>query len=571
MKVFFTLAVLLCASEIALAQSNTTAPTPTPAKLEELSKLLNDPEIQSWLAAQRTQSPQAPVSESSSAAMVLAQRIKGHINRIEAAIPLLPSEAANARLKIETEINGRGPLAVLLLFLALIAFGFGAEWLFRKLAADISKRHAAHAHLVPSHHLHHIGRTMFAQFAPLVAFSLASVGIFLAFTWPQLLSGLMLHLLLAFIVCRFVMRLLAILLAPDSRAASSIGEAPARLIPMPDENAAFWYKRLSIFAAVFFTGWAVVRIMAVLGITPAVASIVGYAMGLGLLASAIEIAWNRPAKHENVVKTNTWAWVLTFFFCGLWLLWVTGLNGLLWLGIYAVILPGILRSTSAAMKAVFQKMNPDQSGRTVLEVLTERGMRALIIIAAVIWLGAILQFEPNSLMQDASANRITRGALGGVIILLVADMIWQVVKAFINRRLEQARLDGGDEAELAKSGRLLTLLPMLRLALAGLIGTIAVMMVLSGLGVEVGPLIAGAGIFGVAIGFGSQTLVKDIISGIFYMMDDAFRVGEYIQSGSYKGTVESFSIRSVKLRHHRGPIFTVPFGVLGAVQNMSRD
>ena len=103
------------------------------------------------------------------------------------------------------------------------------------------------------------------------------------------------------------------------------------------------------------------------------------------------------------------------------------------------------------------------------------------------------------------------------------------------------------------------------------IATVAVLIVLSGLGVQIGPLIAGAGIFGVAIGFGSQTLVKDVISGVFYMLDDAFRVGEYIQSGSYKGTVESFSLRSVKLRHHRGPVFTVPFGSLGAVQNMSRD
>jgi moderate conductance mechanosensitive channel len=103
------------------------------------------------------------------------------------------------------------------------------------------------------------------------------------------------------------------------------------------------------------------------------------------------------------------------------------------------------------------------------------------------------------------------------------------------------------------------------------LAVVAVLMALSALGVEIGPLIAGAGIVGVAIGFGSQTLVKDIITGIFYLLDDAFRVGEYIQSGSYKGTVESFGFRSVKLRHHRGPLFTVPFGVLGAVQNMSRD
>src|SRR3546814_1491764 len=76
---------------------------------------------------------------------------------------------------------------------------------------------------------------------------------------------------------------------------------------------------------------------------------------------------------------------------------------------------------------------------------------------------------------------------------------------------------------------------------------------------------------GGALAFGAQTLVKDIISGVFYLLDDAFRVGEYIQSCSYKCIVESFSLRSVELRHHRGPLYTVPFGELGAVQNMSRD
>ena len=96
-------------------------------------------------------------------------------------------------------------------------------------------------------------------------------------------------------------------------------------------------------------------------------------------------------------------------------------------------------------------------------------------------------------------------------------------------------------------------------------------MALSAMGVQIAPLIAGAGVVGVAVGFGAQTLVKDVISGIFYLLDDAFRVGEYIISGSYKGTVESFSLRSIKLRHHRGYLYTVPFGSLGAVQNMSRD
>src|SRR5678815_410577 len=97
------------------------------------------------------------------------------------------------------------------------------------------------------------------------------------------------------------------------------------------------------------------------------------------------------------------------------------------------------------------------------------------------------------------------------------------------------------------------------------------MLILSGLGVNIGPLLAGAGILGLAIGFGAQTLVRDIITGVFLILDDAFRVGEYNQSGNYKGTVESIGLRSVKLRHHRGPIFVVPFGELRGVQNVSRD
>jgi small-conductance mechanosensitive channel len=116
-----------------------------------------------------------------------------------------------------------------------------------------------------------------------------------------------------------------------------------------------------------------------------------------------------------------------------------------------------------------------------------------------------------------------------------------------------------------------TLLPIFRNLLFIVLLVMVVMMALAALGVDIGPLIAGASVVGVAIGFGAQTLVRDIISGMFYLLDDAFRVGEYIQSGNYKGTVESFSLRSVKLRHHRGPLYTVPFGVLGAIQNMSRD
>jgi small-conductance mechanosensitive channel len=167
---------------------------------------------------------------------------------------------------------------------------------------------------------------------------------------------------------------------------------------------------------------------------------------------------------------------------------------------------------------------------------------------------------------------VVSGLIKSVAVLLVADFGWRVCKALIERKLASVSDDVAlAPEEMARRARIRTLLPIFRNALAAIVLAVTILMVLSELGVEIGPLIAGAGIFGVAIGFGSQTLVKDVISGVFYLMDDAFRVGEYIQSGSYMGTVESFSLRSVRLRHHRGPVFTVPFGELGAVQNMSRD
>jgi small-conductance mechanosensitive channel len=97
------------------------------------------------------------------------------------------------------------------------------------------------------------------------------------------------------------------------------------------------------------------------------------------------------------------------------------------------------------------------------------------------------------------------------------------------------------------------------------------LIILSSVGINIGPLIAGAGVIGLAIGFGAQTLVKDIISGIFFLIDDAFRIGDYVETGGTKGTVEHLSLRSMRIRNPRGPIDTVPFGGIGTITNFSRD
>ena len=112
----------------------------------------------------------------------------------------------------------------------------------------------------------------------------------------------------------------------------------------------------------------------------------------------------------------------------------------------------------------------------------------------------------------------------------------------------------------AGGSRIATLLLLLRKFMLVVIIVMAALIVLSALGVNIGPLIAGAGVFGLAIGFGAQTLVKDIISGVFFLMDDAFRVGDYLECSGTKGSVEHISLRSLRLRNPRGQVYFIPFG-----------
>jgi small-conductance mechanosensitive channel len=100
---------------------------------------------------------------------------------------------------------------------------------------------------------------------------------------------------------------------------------------------------------------------------------------------------------------------------------------------------------------------------------------------------------------------------------------------------------------------------------------IVFLLLLTSMGINVGPLIAGAGVVGLAIGFGAQTLVKDILAGVFFLIDDAFRVGDYIETSGMRGTVEHISLRSLRLRSPRGPVHTIPFGSMDTVTNNSRD
>jgi small-conductance mechanosensitive channel len=163
-------------------------------------------------------------------------------------------------------------------------------------------------------------------------------------------------------------------------------------------------------------------------------------------------------------------------------------------------------------------------------------------------------------------------------ILLIGYVAYHAVRIWIDTRIEEeggaedVMLEPGDEGgAAAAASRTATLLPLVRNFLLILIVLSIAIFVAMEIGVNVAPLLGGAGVIGLAIGFGSQTLVRDILSGAFFLADDAFRKGEYIDVGGVKGTVEKISIRSFQLRHHLGALNTVPFGEVKRLTNFSRD
>jgi len=127
------------------------------------------------------------------------------------------------------------------------------------------------------------------------------------------------------------------------------------------------------------------------------------------------------------------------------------------------------------------------------------------------------------------------------------------------------------EGHVMRSARLRTLLPMMRATLFVVIGIFVGLMALSQIGVNIAPLLAGAGIVGIAIGFGSQKLVQDIITGLFLLLENAMQVGDVVSLGGLGGVVENLSIRTIRLRDKDGSIHIVPFSAVTSVTNMTRD
>ncbi len=152
------------------------------------------------------------------------------------------------------------------------------------------------------------------------------------------------------------------------------------------------------------------------------------------------------------------------------------------------------------------------------------------------------------------------------IAALVAAAIWEVSNALMDRQVNALSRDG----HYARAARLRTFEPMLRTALLCLIVTVVGLTALSEIGVNVAPLLAGAGIVGIAIGFGSQKLVQDLITGLFLLLENGVQVGDNVSVAGLSGAVENVSIRTIRLRAADGSVHIVPFSAVTTITNASR-
>ncbi len=195
-------------------------------------------------------------------------------------------------------------------------------------------------------------------------------------------------------------------------------------------------------------------------------------------------------------------------------------------------------------------------------------LSGLLTILTVLALLTTWGFRPFNWFSTGQLGEQVLSALGGSgVTIVIAVMVWEAANVAVERHLAGL----ARQAQAARAARLRTLLPMLRTGLMVAIMIVVGLIVLSEIGVNIAPLLAGAGVLGVAIGFGSQKLVQDLITGLFLLLENAMQVGDIVSLGGLTGTVENLSIRTIRLRAVDGSVHIIPFSSVTTVTNQTRD
>jgi small-conductance mechanosensitive channel len=539
----------------------------TKESVRELVSRLSDEEVRKLLLDQldRAAAPTKAKGDKGMSGMVEenAGMVRQRLGELEEAFDALPATLREVLAKLD---DPEGP-SVLPLIGALLLGALLVGWLAERVY-DFALRHYR-KRLVPSAAETFTARSfrrvvgLTLDLGGVTVFALAFLALFLALWQGHGLRRIaILEVLIAVVAVRIAWLIGQFLLS--NRAGAQ------RLLPFADAPARQLRRFAILFTALWGLGSFLGSVMTGGGASAATLDLLVISMlvlGLGIVLWTV---WQvrapiasliRGEGKPNVIRgwlADLWPVIATVYFVAIVVTRVNDIftrapivEGAGFLSVLLVMsIPIIDMMLCAAYEAVFR-----------------RAIHIIVIVAGLLLLAELWDVNLFAMAQASMGGKISSSLFGVCIVLLLAYLLWEIAKTAIDRRLQAEGKQGHD----VPASRLQTLLPLFRALILVTIVVMATMSFLAALGVDILPLLAGASVVGVAIGFGSQTLVRDIVSGAFFLMDDAFRLGEYIEVGSDKGVVEKINVRSVFLRHHRGSLNILPYGEIKRLRNTSRD
>ncbi|MHC4984419.1 MAG: mechanosensitive ion channel family protein, partial [Planctomycetota bacterium] len=521
------------------------------------------------------------------------REVLGAIFELPSALPFVLDRVA------EGMDRSRLPL-ILVAFAVILLAGFAAEWLLLRFTRAYRRQiqQAVAEGMVAK--LGYLSLRLVLDLLALGVFWLAAIGVFFVmYHGHEPSRWVILTYLSAVVLFRAVLLVSRSLLAPSTPA--------LRMVPLSDAGAQLLHSRVTLLAAIAVFGFHTAALFQLLGLDWRVIQLFMTAAGLAITAVIVVTIWQGRKPVADLIRGHappdaTAVYRIRQVFAEIW-----HILAICYVAIIAVLskIESLLTQESMAAQgtgsllvviavpladgAIRQMLSeyfaarrdrPTGGERAATaggyEIVVLRAARIILVLAGVLVFLRLWGVDVFALSRAGFGAELSRAVLHVGLTVLLAYVGWSLAKTAIDRRLALEG-SGGDAAPGDEGGgqgaasRLKTLLPLFRRFLFVTIVVMAVMIGLSSLGVQIGPLLAGAGVVGIAIGFGAQTLVRDIVSGVFFLLDDAFRMGEYVDVGVAKGMVERITVRSLVLRHHRGPLNIIPFGEIGHLTNFSRD
>jgi small-conductance mechanosensitive channel len=430
------------------------------------------------------------------------------------------------------------------------------------------------------------------ELVPVAAFAIPAIGLLATpVGTPASTRLVLLAVVKAYLLCRVLICLVRMVLAPSSPG--------LRLVHVADDTASYltrWLRRILV-VAIF--GNAVAEVTLLFGLYIAayntllklVALVVHVFLVIIVLQCRAKVSrrLRPPAGSHGFMAmlreraADSWHYMAIFYIVALWLVWALEVQGgfarLMHFFLATIVVLALARVSGIVLLGGLDRLlDTSDAAHSTTSIVRLRAQRyhrllrglltALISTVAVIALLQAWGLEALSWFTGgAIGDRIISAAAAIGVTIGLAFLIWEASNAAVERQLAALAKEG----QLARSARLRTLLPMLRSVLFVSVSLMAGLTVLSQVGLNTAPLLAGAGVAGVAIGFGSQKLVQDVITGLFLLLENAMQVGDTVSLAGLTGTVENLSIRTIRLRALDGSVHIVPFSAVTSVTNMTRD